>query len=91
MADVLSRLPYKYVEKGEHWNAEEDVKYPFSHHAEDTVTVFAPKSKPVMCVIVAALVDAAPKSSFKVTIDNDYSPNLRQVIRTTHDVINYCM
>ena len=64
VADALSRLPYKYVKKSEQANAEEDAGYLFSYHTEDPITVFAPKTKPVMCAIVAALVDATPKNSF---------------------------
>jgi hypothetical protein len=71
VADALSRLPYKFVEKTEQPNAEHDAGYPFSYHAEDPITVFAPKTKPAMCAIVAALVDAAPKNSFRVTIDDE--------------------
>jgi hypothetical protein len=71
VADALSRLPYKYVEKSEQATAEHDAAYPFSYHAEDPVTVFAPTAKPAMCAIVAALVDAAPKNSFRVTIDDE--------------------
>jgi len=71
VADALSRLPYKWVEKSEQPNAEKDAEYPFAYHTENPITVFAPKSKPVMCAIVAALVDAVPKNSFKVTIDEE--------------------
>lgn len=71
VADALSRLPYNCVEKKEIWNAEEDAKYPLAYHIEDTVTVFAPRTKPVMCTMVAALVDAAPKDCLKITIDDD--------------------
>jgi len=77
VADTLSRLPYKCIEKIEQPNAEEDVEYPFSYHTESPITVFAPKTKPVMCMIVATLIDAAPKNSFKVMIDEELLTKLK--------------
>ena len=49
VADALLRLPYKCVEKSEQPNAEEDAEYPFSYHTGSPITVFALKTKPVMC------------------------------------------
>jgi len=82
VADVLSRLPYKYVEKSEQANAESDAEYPFSYHVEDPITVFAPKEKPAMCTIVAVLVDAAPRNSFRVTIDDDLLAKVKESYKT---------
>jgi len=77
VADVLSRLPYKCVEKSEQPNTEDDVEYPFSYHTESPITVFALKTKPVICMIVAALIDAVPKNSFKVMIDEELLAKLK--------------
>jgi len=86
VTDTLSRLPYKYVEKGKQANAQSDAEYPFSYHAEDPITVFAPKEKPVMCTIVAALVDAAPRNSFRVTIDD----NLLEKVKESYTTDTWC-
>jgi len=82
VADALSRLPYKYIEKGEQANTQSDAEYPFSYHVEDPITVFAPKEKPAMCVIVASLVDATPRNSFRVTIDNDLLAKVKESYKT---------
>lgn len=86
VADVLLRLPYNCVEKQEIWNAEEDAKYPLAYRMEDTVTVLAPKKTPVMCAMVAALVDAAPKDCFKITINDE----LLKHIKSSHKTDAWC-
>lgn len=82
VTDALSRLPYKYVEKNEQLNTENDASYPFSYHAEHPITVFAPKERPAMCVIVAALVDAAPKNSFRISIDDELLAKVKASYKT---------
>ena len=77
VADMLSRLPYKFVKKTEQPNMEEDAEYPLSYYLEKPITVFAPTKKPVMCGMVATLVEAAPKNSFRVTIDDDIVTKLK--------------
>ena len=77
MVDALSRLPYNVVKKKEIWNAEEDAAYPFSYHASDTLTIFTPKKRPVMCAVVAALTDVAPSSCFRVSIDDELLDHIK--------------
>ena len=82
VADTLSRLPYKCVEESEQPKAENDASYPFSYQPEKPMTVFAPTKEPVMCGIVAALVDAAPKNSFRVMIDDETLTKLKESYKT---------
>jgi hypothetical protein len=86
VADALSRMLYNCVEKMEIYNAEEDAKYPLSYRMEDTVMVFAPKKKPVMCTMVSALVDAAPRGCFKITMDED----LLQHVKSSYKTDTWC-
>ena len=44
--------------------------------------MFAPNTKPVMCAMVAALVDAAPKDCFKVAIDESLLKNIKLAYKT---------